>query len=87
VAFSQLFDQAYGQLKKIAAQRLREVGGNSTLSPTELLHEAVLRIADAPTDWKNRAHFLRRCRFIFGQPWLIMRARRPPKSAVAISYM
>ncbi len=56
-AFSQLFDQVYDQLKKIAAQRLREVGNNSALSPTELLHEAVIRIADAPTDWKNRAHF------------------------------
>ncbi len=56
-AFSQLFDQVYDQLKKIAAQRLREVGNNSTLSPTELLHEAVIRVADAPTDWKNRAHF------------------------------
>ncbi len=56
-AFSTLFEQVYDQLKKIAAQRLREVGGDSTLAPTELLHEAVLRIADAPKDWHNRAHF------------------------------
>jgi RNA polymerase sigma factor (TIGR02999 family) len=56
-AFSKVFDQAYDQLKRIAAQRLREVGGDSTLAPTELLHEAVLRIADAPKDWQNRAHF------------------------------
>ena len=56
-AFSQLFDRVYEQLKTIAAYRLREVAGHSTLSPTELLHEAVLRIADAPSDWKNRAHF------------------------------
>lgn len=56
-AFSTLFDQVYDQLRKIAAQRLREVGGDSTLAPTELLHEAVLRIADAPMDWQNRAHF------------------------------
>ncbi len=56
-AFSEVFDQVYGQLKKIAAQRLRDVAGDSTLSPTELLHEAVLRIVDAPKDWKNRAHF------------------------------
>jgi len=56
-AFAQLFDQVYDQLKRIAAQRLREVGGDSTLAPTELLHEAVLRIADAPKDWHNRAHF------------------------------
>jgi RNA polymerase sigma factor (TIGR02999 family) len=56
-AFSEVFEQVYGQLKKIAAQRLRDVAGDSTLSPTELLHEAVLRIVDAPKDWKNRAHF------------------------------
>lgn len=56
-AFASLFEQVYDQLKKIAAHRLREVAGDSTLSPTELLHEAVIRIADAPTDLKNRAHF------------------------------
>ncbi len=56
-AFSLLFDNVYAQLKKIAAQRLRDVANNSTLSPTELLHEAVLRISDTPSDWKNRAHF------------------------------
>jgi RNA polymerase sigma factor (TIGR02999 family) len=57
VAFSQVFEQVYDQLKKIAAYRLREVAGNSTLSPTELLHEAVLRVSSAPTDWTSRAHF------------------------------
>jgi len=56
-AFAQVFDQTYGQLKKIAAQRLREVAGDSTLTPTELLHETVLRVVDAPKDWRNRAHF------------------------------
>jgi RNA polymerase sigma factor (TIGR02999 family) len=56
-AYSEVFEFAYDKLKQIAALRLREVGGDSTLSPTELLHEAVLRIADAPKDWKNRAHF------------------------------
>jgi len=56
-AFASLFDRVYAQLKQIAAQRLREVGGNATLAPTELLHEAVLRVVDTPMDWKNRAHF------------------------------
>lgn len=56
-AFSTLFDQVYDQLRKIAAQRLREVGRDSSLAPTELLHEAVLHIADALKDWQNRAHF------------------------------
>ena len=56
-AFSRLFEQVYDKLKQIASQRLREVGGASTLAPTELLHEAILRIADAPKDWQSRAHF------------------------------
>jgi RNA polymerase sigma factor (TIGR02999 family) len=56
-AYAEVFDIAYDRLKQIAAQRLREVAGDSTMSPTELLHESVLRIADAPKDWKNRAHF------------------------------
>lgn len=56
-AFSRVLDQVYEQLKRIAGQRLREVSGDSTLSPTELLHEAVLRVADSPSDWKNRSHF------------------------------
>jgi RNA polymerase sigma factor (TIGR02999 family) len=55
-AFAQLFQQVYCQLKQIAARRLRD-GSDNSLSPTELLHEAVLRVLDAPMDWKNRAHF------------------------------
>lgn len=56
-AFAQLFERVYIQLKDIAAHRLREVAGAATLTPTELLHEAVLRVVDTPMDWKNRAHF------------------------------
>ena len=56
-AFARLFERVYAQLKDIAAQRLREVNGASTLTPTELLHEAVLRVVDSPMDFRNRAHF------------------------------
>ena len=56
-AFARVFEQVYGDLREIAAQRLRQHGGAHTLAPTELLHEAVLRIVDAPMNWKNRAHF------------------------------
>ena len=55
-AFAKVFETVYLQLKQIAGQRLRE-GSGDTLSRTELLHEAVLRVVDAPMDWKNRAHF------------------------------
>jgi RNA polymerase sigma factor (TIGR02999 family) len=56
-AFSRLFDRVYAQLKQISAQRLRDAGANALLSPTELLHEAVLRAVETPMDFKNRAHF------------------------------
>ena len=56
-AFASVFERAYGQLRDIAAQRLRQHRGAHTLAPTELLHEAVLRVIDGPMDWKNRAHF------------------------------
>lgn len=56
-AFSELFSLAYAELKQIAAQRLRQSGPQLTLTPTVLLHEAYLRVAEAPVDFKNRAHF------------------------------
>lgn len=56
-AFHELMATAYLQLKQIAAQRLRQQGRDLTLTPTELLHEAVLRIGDTPPGWQNRAHF------------------------------
>ncbi len=57
VAFADAFSLAYGELKLIAAQRLRQSGRDLTLTPTVLLHEAYLRVAQMPVDFKNRAHF------------------------------
>lgn len=56
-SLNQVFEQAYAELRYIAAGRLRQVAGRSTLAPTELMHEAALRVLDAPVDWQNRAHF------------------------------
>lgn len=56
-SLNQVFEQAYAELRHIAAGRLRQVAGRSTLAPTELMHEAALRVLDAPVDWQNRAHF------------------------------
>jgi RNA polymerase sigma factor (TIGR02999 family) len=56
-AFHRVVDLAYDQLKLIAVQRLRHRSQAVTLTPTELLHDALLRVADAPRDWRNRAHF------------------------------
>lgn len=56
-AFASLFEQAYGELKGVAMMRIAQVSGDATLSPTELLHEAVLRVMDAGAVWQSRAHF------------------------------
>jgi len=56
-AYQQIIHLAYAQLKQIAAQRLGQNGRELTLTPTELLHDALLRVAEAPRDWSNRAHF------------------------------
>ncbi len=57
LAFGSIFEQAYAELKRIAAGRVQQVSGNATLSPTELVHEALLRVIGKDLNWENRAHF------------------------------
>jgi RNA polymerase sigma factor (TIGR02999 family) len=56
-SLNQVFDLAYEQLKQIALQRLRSTDGSATLSPTELVNEAVIRVMGATPQWQNRSHF------------------------------
>jgi RNA polymerase sigma factor (TIGR02999 family) len=56
-AFGAVIERVYDELKRIAASRLRQVGGSATLSPTDLLHEAVIRIMPGEMTFKNRVHF------------------------------
>lgn len=56
-AFGTVIDQVYDQLRAMAASRVNRSGGSLTLSPTELLHEVLLKVMPAPMDWNNRAHF------------------------------
>jgi RNA polymerase sigma factor (TIGR02999 family) len=56
-AFGNVIDQVYEELKRIAARRLSQGGGSATLSPTDLLHEALIGIMPTNMDFKNRAHF------------------------------
>ncbi len=45
-------------MRRLAAIYLRQEAGVRTLQPTELAHEAYLRLfQDAPLDWQNRTHF------------------------------
>jgi len=56
-AFESFLAQVYRDLRQIAQVRLRRDAGNPTLSPTELVHEAVLGLMRGETDFNNRAHF------------------------------
>jgi len=48
----------YGELRKLAAQRLRRERPDHTLQPTALVHEAYIRLVDQRrVHWQNRAHF------------------------------
>lgn len=53
-----LFEQAYGELRRLAARELRRERSDHTLQPTALVHEAFLRLAGADVAWADRAHLL-----------------------------
>ena len=56
-ASSELFDRVYDELKRMAAAQVRAEVGHSQ-SPTELVHEAYLRLFPGPTPaFADRAYF------------------------------
>ncbi|WP_313917202.1 ECF-type sigma factor [Tahibacter sp.] len=57
-ALTAAIEQVYAELRRIAAQRIGRHGQSATLSPTELVHEAVLGLLPVPMDFANRSHFL-----------------------------
>ena len=57
-ALDQLMPIVYDELKRMARHRLRANDPAATLSTTELVHEAFLKLAaGASTEWESRAHF------------------------------
>jgi len=57
-ALSQVIENVYPELRRIAAGRLRGQSPDATLSPTELLHEAWIRLAQAEgLSFEQRAPF------------------------------
>jgi len=57
-ALDQMFPLVYGELRRLAASRLRGEHSEHTLQPTALVHEAYLRLVEQHSaDWQNRAHF------------------------------
>jgi RNA polymerase sigma factor (TIGR02999 family) len=58
-ARDQLVPLVYDRLRQLAHQRLRSAPGEHSLNTTALVHEAYLRLVDAPrVDLPDRAHFL-----------------------------
>ncbi len=55
-AFESLAARTYDELKRIAEMRLRK-NYDHAISPTEVLHEAVIRIAGQNMPFNDRAHF------------------------------
>ena len=58
-AASQLLPLVYNELRKVAAQRLSLETPGQTLQPTDLVHEAYLRLVGEMEElhWDNRGHF------------------------------
>jgi RNA polymerase sigma factor (TIGR02999 family) len=56
-AFAAIIDQVYDTLRGIAARRLSQ-SGTVTLSPTELVHEALMNAMPMSMEFNSRAHFL-----------------------------
>ena len=54
-----LFAAVYAELKRLARRQLRVAGGCATLSTTDLVHEAYLKLDGGRegADWDSRAHF------------------------------
>ena len=66
-AFGELTEALYPQLRKIAASRLKGSSPESTISPTELLHETWIRLVKS-----EKLHFAHRASF-YGATAVIMR--------------
>ena len=57
-ALEELMGRVHGDLREIAAARLRPERRNHTLQPTALVNETYLRLVDQTrVSWKGRAHF------------------------------
>jgi RNA polymerase sigma factor (TIGR02999 family) len=57
-AEERLIPLVYGELRRIASNRLRREAAHHSLQPTALVHEAYLRLTRLQeVDWQSRSHF------------------------------
>jgi RNA polymerase sigma factor (TIGR02999 family) len=58
-ALDEMLPEVYDELRRLARIYLSRERPDHTLQPTELVHEAYMRlVAQHSVDWRNRAHFL-----------------------------
>lgn len=58
-ALDETLPDVYEELRRLARIYLNRERSDHTLQPTEVVHEAYMRlIAQREVDWRNRAHFL-----------------------------
>ncbi|MEM9557849.1 MAG: sigma-70 family RNA polymerase sigma factor [Acidobacteriota bacterium] len=57
-ALELLMPRLYRELRRIAQAQIKDEQPGQTLSATDLVHEAYLRLVDADVSWNDRAHFL-----------------------------
>jgi RNA polymerase sigma-70 factor, ECF subfamily len=75
-AWDALLPAVYDTLRRISRRELDRVGAGDTLSTTDLLHEAYLKLSPGSgVDWRDRAHFYRVASRAMRQV-LVERARR-----------
>jgi len=61
-AADQLLGAVYGELRKLASDKLAREAPGQTLQPTALVHEVYLRlVGDENRDWKSRGYFFAAC--------------------------
>jgi RNA polymerase sigma factor (TIGR02999 family) len=54
-----LFELVYDDLRNLAHKYVQKVSPSNTLQPTEVVHEAFLKLVDQQqVDWRGRSHFL-----------------------------
>jgi len=54
---SELLPLVYAELRRLAKARMAKVPPGNTLQPTELVHEAYVRLSKDRSRWDNRGHF------------------------------
>ncbi len=58
-AYDQLMPFVYAEMRRLARGQLQRERAGHSFQPTQLVHEAYLRLVKADVDWQDRGHFLR----------------------------